>query len=272
MAERKSRQLTPAKFGVDATRVGGGNLSSASHVQKGVVDEGAGIDNADSINRTAKGIQGGLQFASDARDKFTELKLQNDQNNTIQEFVDSRNQPIPEELQDEAKFQLQAEEFSGFNNGNAVTENTTQVAANHNKVLNKLTAAKKQGKMSVEEFNTRVLTNLRSAVSLNPGETDELIRISKRTLALSGVSSLIDTEADAAKAAAASEASRDKSLVTLAGKFNISVPYNDDNTVNRQLLEPRLQQLQGEQQALQNLERDFRTGTSQDTKKALETL
>ena len=70
MTERKSRQLTPTDFSTNATEVGRPDLSAASHVRQGVVDQGASISNAQSVTQLGGAIKGAIDSAAEFRDGF----------------------------------------------------------------------------------------------------------------------------------------------------------------------------------------------------------
>ena len=90
MAERKSRQLTPAKFGRDATNIGQPDLSSTMFSKQGIVDEGQRISSAAATNKITAALDVAGDNIQDLKKGFALGRLEQEQKNEIDAFFNSR--------------------------------------------------------------------------------------------------------------------------------------------------------------------------------------
>lgn len=90
--------------------------------------------------------------------------------------------------------------------------------------LEKLKAAKDQGTMSAGEFADRLLAVSREAYNRTPGFADKIFAHTDRMLKLSGIKSVIDADAEAAKYQQKSMEDYQKNLFQEAKERNIPIP------------------------------------------------
>lgn len=240
-----------AKFGTDVTSMSGVNGSGifGMNVQEGVVDKSAAMNVvADTAMMEAVG-----KTAIDAHRGYELARYESEQEAVISDYMNRRESNVG---------QMQMELAAQDNALNAVWDSPTSsdaerlaVESAFSEKLTKLRNAQKQGVMSTDEFNARILQTTREAVARNPGLYDDLIAHSKKVLGLSGITATVEADKAAADASLKQRQKAEEYILSIAKENNVPVRFDANGRANIDEIAPVIQQIQMEKQVVEAADR-----------------
>lgn len=206
-----------AKFGTDVTSMSGvsGSGIFGMNVREGVVDKSAAMNvQADTAMMEAVG-----KTAIDAHRGYELARYEQSQDEVISDYM-SRRAPNLQQMEVELAAQSKAVD-AVWDNPTSTTEEMSAVESAFSEKLTKLRNAQKQGVMSPDEFNARVLQTTREAVARNPGLYNDLVEQGRKMLELSGITTIVDYDKKVAEANAKVQEEQDKQFRTTAIRLGI---------------------------------------------------
>ena len=172
-----------ADFSIKTTNIQAPDLSAASHVSPGVVDQSQGMreqNKAGAIDLAGK-------LGTEAYKGYQEAQINTATQDTIQQYMSTRDSllGIKHDVTDSQKQEtLFANQQANLSPAEIAQK---QKLAIYQKALS-------EGVMTPDEFSDRVLANLREATNRNPGLFNELKTEAARVLELSGITGIVKSD------------------------------------------------------------------------------
>lgn len=258
--ERQRQQRTPANFGASATGLSGVDTSSANFVKQGVMDRSGLV----GISDATKMVQGfgqvaefGIKAAGEVRNGFQLAEVERQQEDLIQQFIDSKKNP---EIEREAPIELSSLEmmsqglWSKLGEGAEISD-IDAVEGQYRETMDKYKNAVKQGVMSHNDFAIKSMAITREAINRNPALYDDIISHTKKVMGLSGMESLLKAEEASAKNEAKIMEERIKDNQTFLFSNNMMPKYNRDGSYDLQTNEANAQAIAQEKFAADTIVR-----------------
>lgn len=228
MAEQTGRKGSVTQTGAEATGLSSPDLRAASFSKQGVVDQ-SGLFRGEATARGIEGIAGGIrdfgQIALDIDEGLAKASLEKDVLNEIDALKESRDPDFASLQQgrfDEAAIELSAKEETRSllkedeGEGAAIQRTAPDFA----EVTRRLKNAKRQGAISLDEFELRVLAATREAVAKRPGLINELRNHAQNVLDLSGIRQQVRFEDKLAELEGQADAKRRDRVIKQLDKAN----------------------------------------------------
>lgn len=142
-----------------------------------------------------------------------------------------------------------------WSNPDTTIEEINPIEKRYQETLAKYNKAVDQGTMSPEEFSTRTLATLRTAVNKNPGMFPELAQHANQVLELSGIQGFLKLDEQVAKQQAAQQDTVLKYYLEEAHKNNMTIPINSAGGVDLTMLIKKVDPILNEKSLLDGAER-----------------
>lgn len=229
MVDQVGRKGSVTQTGTRATELQGPDLSGASFSRQGVIDQSGifeGRAGAAGLAGLEEGIRGFGQLGLDIDEGLAKANLERELTSEIDAALESRDTDFAANQQ--AKFDEAAQELSVTEEkkklhieeqDEAAVERLDPDFAN---VTKKLREAKRQGAISLDEFELRTTEALRRAIAARPGLQQELSQHASNVLRLSGAREKLSFMDKLAQMEGQEEAERRNMVVTQLHKQNIS--------------------------------------------------
>lgn len=224
---------------IDTTSVSSPSLGGAGHIAAGVQDTASSF----LISKVGEAAIAGYKG-------YQTAQIEDATESVIQEYADRRD---PTNLAAQAA-SLDKEQQSLFSSGTSEAK-LDPVRKEFNNLTTRYENALKQGTMSASEFSDRILDITRQYYNKNPAIAQELVAHSQKVLELSGINTMINADAEAAKAKQAESKDLSTYYMGLAKDFKINLPLTQSGAINMPQLIQDVNFIQRQQHILELAQR-----------------
>ena len=252
-----------AQLGIDVTQMSAPATGAAKQVFSPIQD---------TTTASLVGTVGGM--AVSAFEGYQMASLEKAQEEVIDQYIASKQNPA---IAEDAYLNMGAldaateslwERAATDANYQPDVEDLVGVEKELNIQLQRYQNALEQGVMSPSEFNTKILATTREAVNRTPGLYNELVAHSQRVLEMSGISSVLKADVEAAQDQAKQRQDLEKYYLDIAKTKNISVPYTATGSTDWTSLINQVNQAQMRDRAVDNADAIAQLKTREEQEQA----
>ena len=238
----KDRQEQAADF--RDTKLSKPDSGSAEATQAGVSNTHAyGELAGQSYAQIGEGVAKGIKNVSDFKEGYDLAKIDQEHAANINEYLYDPTTAPQEDLDvatnTEERMWANAANDNAEGKGQQIVDTINIASANTAKAITRLATAKKQGRMSAEQFVANSTRITREAIARHPSLSDEILGNTRKLWAIAGVQDQLDLD-KAAKQSQLTEMNQVKANErTSYLSWNKGLPYTENGEVDYELMRQR---------------------------------